>query len=413
MFFAIRGEHFDGNKFAEQALASGAGLAVADDESLPHLTGIVHVPDALTALQDLARHHRRKMHAKVIAITGSNGKTTSKELVASVLSTTHPTHASEGNLNNHLGVPLTLLKMKPEHRFAVIEMGANHRGEIAELCNIAEPEYGAVTNIGKAHLEGFGGLKGVIKAKKELFDYLSRHDGTAFVNSSLPHLEEMAASVKRKVTYGDVGDVRGMVLNDKPTLQVEIAWSEGALQVVTNLIGEYNLNNILLAATVGLHFQIPPEKIREGIESYVPSSNRSQVIRRGTNTIILDAYNANPSSMEAALTNLATFTDKHRVAILGDMLELGDYSTDEHERITNMAGEAADQVVLVGEEFMRVRSREESVRSRETTDRDEAVHFRSVQDTKRWVEQQKFDGAIILVKGSRKIGLEQLVDWLI
>lgn len=391
----MHGENFDGNRFIEHALGAGAIAAVSDDTSLTPTEKVLVVSNTLEALQQLGQFHRRQMPATVMAITGSNGKTTSKELVKAVLSTTYNVVASEGNLNNHIGVPLTLLRLKPEHRFAVIEMGANHRGEIAGLCSIAEPEYGAVTNVGKAHLEGFGGLEGVIAAKKELFDHLAAHDGVAFVNPELPHLAEMVARVKKRVTYGEHGAVSAIILEEKPTLRVEIAWTDGVMPVHSQLIGRYNANNILLAAAAGLHFGVAPEKVREGIESYVPSSNRSQILRRDSTTIILDAYNANPSSMEAALENLRRMDAQVKVAILGDMLELGDYSDAEHARIAALAAESGDQVVLVGPQFAKVGT---------------GLRFDNTQSCKEWFDRQRFLNAAILIKGSRKIGLEALVQ---
>jgi UDP-N-acetylmuramoyl-tripeptide--D-alanyl-D-alanine ligase len=407
VFFALRGDNFDGNKFAHQALASGAIAAVVDDPAVAMVEGLIRVHDSLESLQQLARHHRRQMKAQVIAITGSNGKTTSKELVSAVLGTAYKVVSTRGNLNNHIGVPLTLLRLKREDEFAVIEMGANHRGEIAQLCAVAEPDYGVVTNVGKAHLEGFGGLQGVIAAKSELYYYLAEHDGLVFINPELEHLEKMAENVSRRVTYGAQADVCGLILSEDPNLKLEIAWKDGVMEVDSQLVGRYNFNNILLAAAAGLHFGVPPEKVRAGIEAYVPSSNRSQVMRIGSNTIILDAYNANPSSMDAALNNLHTMAAGKKVAVLGEMLELGSHAEEEHRLVAAKAMEVADVVALVGEKFRE--SFGQHLQPPGVREGSQVLHFSDATSCREWFAQQQFADAVILIKGSRKVGLETIL----
>jgi UDP-N-acetylmuramoyl-tripeptide--D-alanyl-D-alanine ligase len=399
LFFALKGDQFNGNQFAGAAIEHGAMLAVADDPALEKHPEVFMVENALEALQQLATHHRQLCQAKVIGITGSNGKTTSKELVASVLSTKFNIVSTAGNLNNHIGVPLTLLRIKPETELAVVEMGANHVGEIEALCNIARPDYGLITNIGKAHLEGFGGIQGVVKAKTELYKFLKAHDGLVFLNHNDQLLQNHAKDI-RQYTYGTSteSDVRGTLLESKPFVGFE--WSQGvseAYKVLTKIIGSYNLDNLLAAVAIGSYFGIQPALVNEALESYLPSNNRSQLIARNNFSIIMDAYNANPVSMAAAISNLAALGCERPVVILGDMLELGDESATEHRAILDLlSGLGIKQVYLIGKEFAAV---------------SEPYGFQVFSDVLAFnnaLINHSWNGTHILVKGSRGIRLELL-----
>jgi UDP-N-acetylmuramoyl-tripeptide--D-alanyl-D-alanine ligase len=408
IFFALRGEKFDGNQFAHQALAQGASLVVVDDQRLDNQTNMLLVPDVLRCLQDLARHHRRQFHIPIIAIGGSNGKTTTKELVSAVLSSHYPCHFTRGNFNNHIGVPLTLLAMPTDTEVAVIEMGANHPGEIAELCRIAEPTHGLVTNIGKEHLEGFGSLEGVKKAEGELYRHLARHQGCAFVNGSEKYLKSMTRTNRRKVTYAQTEDlttrqdafVEVKLVQQIPFVEAAFLAENGTItHVQTQLFGRHNFHNIMSAIALGTYFKVPATKIKAALEAYTPANNRSQIVRQSEVTYLMDAYNANPSSMEAALDSFAAMQAPRKVAILGDMLELGADSAAEHARIVRRARRHRfDQLVLVGAEFGQV-----AARGRDT------LHFADVAAARTWLQSQPTAPALILLKGSRGIRLEQIV----
>ncbi|MBS1580807.1 MAG: UDP-N-acetylmuramoyl-tripeptide--D-alanyl-D-alanine ligase [Bacteroidetes bacterium] len=403
MFFALKGPSFDANAFAAQALDGGCACVVVDAPGVVRDERYLLVPDVLAALQDLARHHRRTFAQPVIAITGTNGKTTTKELVHAVLGADRPVLATAGNLNNHIGVPLTLLRLTPAHRIAVIEMGANKPGDIAELCAIAEPTHGLITNIGRAHLEGFGSYEGVIATKTELYADLRKRHGTAFVHADDPLLMDRSMGLRR-VTYAATApaDTNGGTADHGPFLGVRFTGAQGGgpHTAHTQLIGAYNLPNALAAICIGQHFGVPDATIVRALEGYRPGNSRSQFLDTGRNHVVLDAYNANPSSMKAALENFAGIrTDRPKLAILGDMLELGAESAAEHQRIVDLLGTLGLEAMLVGPEFQR-------------TSGDGPTRHASAQAALAALEQQRPEGRLLLVKGSRGIKLETVVPAL-
>lgn len=406
LFFALKGERFNGNAFAAEALEKGAAYAVIDDPAYRTGDRFVVVEDTLTALQDLAKYHRSQLQIPVIGVTGTNGKTTTKELIQTVLSQGFRAQATQGNLNNHIGVPLTLLSLAPETEIAVIEMGANHPGEIAFLCSIAQPTHGLITNVGKAHLEGFGGFEGVIRTKGELYDYLAGHGGTLFLQHDNERLRAMAAdrNIKHVIRYGfSAGnDVYGQLLAADPMLHVE--WWPGSGQtghrIATQLTGAYNVENILASICIGLHFGLSPEAINQGIASYIPTNNRSQLIRTERNTVIGDYYNANASSMAAALENLHVLKAERKAAILGDMFELGDETATEHAKVVVHARSLGlDRLIFVGAEFYAHRS-------------EGAEFYATMAEAQEALRQSPIDGALVLLKASRGMCFEQLVGYL-
>lgn len=406
LFFAIRGERFDGNTFAEKVIENGAAYVVIDNPDFKKGDQYILVEDTLKTLQDLAREHRRRFYIPVIAITGTNGKTTTKELLHAVLSGQYPAHSTKGNFNNHIGVPLTLLAMPEGTEVAVIEMGANHVGEIDFLCKIAEPTHGIITNVGKAHLEGFGSFEGVKQAKSELYKYLQRTKGMVFVNKDEPFLEELAAENFPKLFYVrsersnlDVEPYETILVSDQPFLKLSFRGYDGNMEEIqSQLFGEYNFNNIMTAISIGRYFKVPVAVMRKAIENYVPSNNRSQILERDSNTYLLDAYNANPTSMRHALNNFSKMNANQRVAIIGSMLELGDYSDSEHNEIAKYAKSLSfQQVVLVGKEF-------ESAATEV-----ELPHFENTEQLKTWLNLKAFENTHILLKGSRGIGLEKVL----
>ena len=351
IFFALKGEKFDGNDYAHMALEKGASVVVVDDKSrYKDGDNVCLVEDTLKALQEMASYHRQKMGIPVLSLTGSNGKTTSKELIRSVLSCKFNVCATQGNLNNHIGVPFTLLSIRPHHDFAVVEMGASHPGEIALLSSIARPDYAYVTNFGRAHLEGFGGVEGVIRTKSELYDYVRNNGGTAFVNADDDVQMEKSEGITR-FTFSSTGvpaDVKLRLVSSLPQVEGEI---EG-VPFSTHLSGEYNFINAAAAASIGVYFGIEKEKIAASLYSYVPANNRSQWIEKGIHSVMCDAYNANPTSMSLSVRNFANAVKVPAVAVLGDMFELGDYSASEHQAIANMTAELPfEKVYLVGENF--------------------------------------------------------------
>ena len=378
VFFALHGERFDGNKFALQALESGASLAVIDNPEvfaaysqspIAH-SRILLVEDTLLALQDLARAWRRELGLPIIAITGTNGKTTTKELLATVLSTKYNLHYTQGNLNNQIGVPLTLLQITRAHEMAIVEMGASHPGDIKELVDIAEPNYGLITNVGRAHLEGFGSFEGVQQTKKELYDYLREHQGFIFRNTDNPYLAQMAGDLKT------------------------VAYTTGTMPSGTNLVGEYNAENVSAAICVGEYFGISREQALEAIRQYVPTNNRSQAMQTANNQLIVDAYNANPTSMQAAINAF-----KGDTYILGAMRELGEYSHLEHQNVVNMLAERkAENVFLVGEEYMQTTS--------------PYPVFENVDGLHKYLQDNPLKDKNILLKGSRSTKMEKLLDIL-
>ncbi|WP_035562523.1 UDP-N-acetylmuramoyl-tripeptide--D-alanyl-D-alanine ligase [Hymenobacter sp. IS2118] len=406
LFFALNGPSFRGAEFAPQALANGARHAVVDDAALAATdpTRYTYAPDPLAALQALAQHHRQQFDIPVLAITGSNGKTTTKELLTAVLAQKFRVLATIGNLNNHIGVPLTLLRLRAgEHDFAVIEMGANHRGEIAAYCPWARPSHGLITNIGKAHLEGFGGAEGVALGKGELFDYLARTGGTAFVNTLDPKLPGLAAAVPTRLTYPGPADAYpATLLAADPALALRLA---DGTDVAVQLTGDYNFPNLAAAAAVGLHFGISPDRVAAALAQYNPQNNRSQLLRTAHNDLLLDAYNANPSSMAAALRSFAArpaAPGQSKLVILGDMFELGDESAAEHRQLGQLLTELnLPAVLLIGPEMAQAAS-----------ESSKAQHFLTKAAAAEWLKQHPLRGQQVLVKGSRGMALETLVELL-
>ncbi|MBF9251713.1 UDP-N-acetylmuramoyl-tripeptide--D-alanyl-D-alanine ligase [Pontibacter sp. 172403-2] len=399
LFFALNGPNFKGAKFAWTALEKGAKYAVVDDPSMAADNMLV-VEDTLQALQDLARHHRRQLSIPVIGITGSNGKTTTKELIHAVLSQKYNTLYTQGNLNNHIGVPLTLLRIRPEHEMAIIEMGANHIGEIALLSSIAQPTHGLITNIGKAHLEGFGSLEGVARGKSELYLYLAEHDGTVFVNTANEHLLRMSRRIENKITYPAPGDYyHSELLESSPYVVYQ---DEEGNEVHTQLVGSYNYENMAAAATVGKFFSVPLAKANAAIANYSPVNNRSQVLQKGSNTIILDAYNANPTSMAAAVRNFGSMHAPQKVVILGDMFELGAESEAEHRALGEVVAEQSfDKVLLCGKDMQYA-----------AAVNDAFLYFATKPELAKWLQEHPVQESYVLVKGSRGMGLETVVELL-
>ncbi|MBP7409736.1 MAG: UDP-N-acetylmuramoyl-tripeptide--D-alanyl-D-alanine ligase, partial [Flavobacteriales bacterium] len=398
MFFALKGPNFDANAFAAKALESGCAFAVVDDPTAVVDERYLLVPDVLRALQELGRYHRRRFHIPVVAITGTNGKTTTKELVHAVLSAYYPTLSTIGNLNNHIGVPLTLLRLTDQHRIAIIEMGANHIGDIADLVNIAEPTHALITNIGRAHLEGFGSYEGVVKAKTELYEFIRQRGGVVFVNADDPLLMEKSEGLQR-VTYGTTGEpylMGGLEPADGPCLDCHMVHMDDHWVVHSQLIGAYNLPNVLAAACIGFYFDVPDERIIEALDNYLPTNNRSQLVDTGRNRVIMDAYNANPSSMAAALANFASLrTDRSKLAILGGMKELGAVSTEEHAALIALVISSDLDAIYVGPEF--IEHRASGIRA-----------FADAQEALKYITENPITGRMILVKGSRGTKLETL-----
>lgn len=399
LYFALKGPNFNGNAFAQKALDSGAAYAIIDEAQYAVEGKTLLVDDVLTTLQQLALHHRRQLNIPFLAITGSNGKTTTKELIHAVLSTTFKTSTTEGNLNNHIGVPLTILKIKSDAEMAVIEMGANHQKEIASYCEIALPTHGLITNCGKAHLEGFGGVEGVRKGKGELFDFLRSHNGTAFLMNDYDYFHEMSRGIQTLFTYGTKnGDVAGDVLASDPFLQVRFTKGMQG-DVKTMLVGSYNLPNVLAAVAVGKFFGVEEEKIRSAIEGYTPSNSRSQLLQKGSNKIILDAYNANPSSMKAAIDNFARAEGDSKVLVLGAMAELGEESLEEHRNIiAEIDKHAWKNVLLVGGDFLKTTHHH--------------LSFSQPEEAGEWLKAQHLHNAFLLVKGSRSMQMEKVLNYL-
>lgn len=398
LFFALKGENFNGNQFAGQALMKGAAYAVVDEAVDDADERIINVDDVLSTLQQLAKHHRRQFNIPFLAITGSNGKTTTKELIHAVLSSQYKTYTTEGNLNNHIGVPLTILKIKNDAEMAVIEMGANHQKEIASYCTYALPDYGLINNCGKAHLEGFGGIEGVRKGKGELYDHIRNNGGSIFINTDYDYLREMSRGIENKISYGTADAVTtGHLLESEPFLKVMISSDENIGTIQTQLVGDYNLPNVLAAVAVGKYFKVPADKIKTAIENYAPSNSRSQLIEKGSNKIILDAYNANPTSMKAAIENFAKVHADKKILLIGGMAELGNDSIKEHQEIIELINKFHwEKVVLVGGDFAKVQH--------------PFVFFNTSAEAKQWYRQQHFENAHLLVKGSRSMQMEKVVE---
>jgi UDP-N-acetylmuramoyl-tripeptide--D-alanyl-D-alanine ligase len=404
LFFALKGPNFNGNQFANEALAKGAAYAIVDEEIESSNGRIIKVTDVLKGLQELALYHRRQFitsdtrQIPFIAITGSNGKTTSKELVHAVLSSAYKTYTTEGNLNNHIGIPLTLLKIKADAEIAIIEMGANHQKEIEAYCVYTMPTHGAITNCGKAHLEGFGGEEGIRKGKGELYDYLRLHKGTAFVMWDYSYLQDMSKGIPEVITYGtEHAGITGFVKNSSGLLEVSITAGADLPSIKTNLVGEYNLPNILLAVAIGKYFKVPDEKIKLALENYLPSNSRSQLIEKDSNKIILDAYNANPTSMKAAIENFANMDGADKVLMLGGMMELGSESLKEHQDLVNLITKHTwRKVVLVGGDFNKVNH--------------PYLYFEKSAQAMEWFKNQNYNQTAILIKGSRSTQMEKVLE---
>lgn len=395
IFFALKGPNFNANQFAEQALQQGAAYAVVDEAPPTANDKIIVVDDVLQTLQELAKFHRQQFTIPFIAITGSNGKTTTKELVHAVLSATFKTYTTQGNLNNHIGIPLTILQVKKDAEMAVIEMGANHQREIASYCTYTLPTHGIITNCGKAHLEGFGGEEGVRKGKGELYDFLRETGGSAFVMWDYDYLRQMSHDIREVVKYGTANaDVVGNVAQSEPFLEVTIANEDN---IRTQLVGSYNLPNVLVAVTAGKYFGVPGEKIRSAIEAYAPSNSRSQLVEKNGNKIILDAYNANPSSMKLAIENLAKLPAENKVLMLGGMMELGEGSLQEHTAIIDLISQYNwKDVVLVGGDFLKV---------------PHPFHqFNNSKEAGEWFRQQDLNNGYVLIKGSRSMQMEKVLE---
>ncbi|HEY9169379.1 MAG TPA: UDP-N-acetylmuramoyl-tripeptide--D-alanyl-D-alanine ligase [Lutibacter sp.] len=392
IFFALKGDNFNGNEFAEEALKSGANYVVIDEIEYKTNSKTILVENVLETLQKLANFHRKQLAIPIISLTGSNGKTTTKELINAVLSKKYACVATLGNLNNHIGVPLTLLSMTPKTEIGIVEMGANHIKEIEFLCKIAEPTYGLITNFGKAHLEGFGSIEGVIKGKSELYDFLRLTKGTVFINADDKLQEKQSAGIN--VIKFNKNDIKFLEANPFVTVQFK------NILIESKLIGKYNYNNIAIAVAVGNYFDISETDIKIAVENYTPTNNRSQIIQKGTNKIILDAYNANPTSMQAALENFAQLKDKNKIVFLGDMFELGKDSKAEHEKIANLvASYHFSKVFLIGKAFS-------------TTSAKNALVSESYESFKNSSSYSNINNATILIKGSRGMALERLLDLL-
>lgn len=402
IFFCLKGPNFDANTFADTALTKGAIHVVTDAENNRGKENMTYVPNALQALQELATMHRSNFTFPVIGLTGSNGKTTNKELIAAVLGTKYKTYFTKGNLNNHIGVPITLLEIPLDAEIAVVEMGANHRGEIRDLCNISNPDYGLITNIGKAHLEGFGGMEGVIKGKKEIFDHIEQNGGKVFVNGDDPIISELSKNMDR-ILYGKNSPeyfVKGEIVESTPF--ISFSYSRKGYtspEIKTRLVGGYNFYNLMAAVCIGLYFEVSDENIARSLESYVPTNNRSQLLKTSKNEIILDAYNANPSSMDAAVENLQAQKADLKYALLGEMRELGITGLEEHQMLIDKLKSFGLNAILVGGGF-------------KTCDKKDFRWFENSIDLMDYLRNNPIQNALILLKGSRAVAMERVIEVL-
>ena len=397
IFFALKGDNFNGNTYAEQALEKGASYAIVDEEEYAGHDKTILVNNVLKTLQELSQYHRNYCKAKVIGLTGSNGKTTTKELITAVLSRKYKTIATKGNLNNHIGVPLTLLSITPDTEMAIVEMGANHLKEIEFLCKLAMPDFGYITNFGKAHLEGFGSEEGVIKGKSELYDYLTSHDKSIFFNADDPIQKEKLSNVIKKFGYSQNKSefFKIKLVGADPFVKISV----DDIQITTQLVGSYNFTNCCAAILIGKYFNVELDEIKRGIENYIPQNNRSQIINKNGHHIILDAYNANPTSMKAALENFQQLKADHKIAFLGDMFELGKMAEKEHQEISNIATNMKfDHVFLIGENFFKTKS--------------DLRKFKSFDHLRETFNNKTLKNATILIKGSRGMALERILDLL-
>ena len=410
LFFALKGENFNANAFALSALEKGCAYAIVDEAEFAIDDRFILVDNVLKTLQQLAVHHRKQLGTKIIGITGTNGKTTTKELIASVLKEKYNVLYTLGNLNNHIGVPLTVLKIKPEHDIAVIEMGANHPGDIKELAEIAQPNYGIITNVGKAHLEGFGSFEGVKKTKAELYEYILHHGELIFINKANPELLEMAAQIGfnypvKTCSYSlEFNDTEAMMAGHvtycSPFLEMECQNKNAeSFEIKTKLIGSYNAENVLAAVTIGKYFDLDEIQIINGLENYTPQNNRSQLTLTATNHLVVDAYNANPTSLRAAILNFAHLNSENKCLIIGDMLELGEQSASEHQAIVNLIKDNHfENVMLVGELFSKTKN--------------SFLNFDTVFDLIVHLQKHKIENSYVLIKGSRGIKLEKVIEVL-
>ncbi len=402
MFFALKGDSFDGNKYAIEALNKGAKYSIIDDAKYFTHKNCILVTDVLKSLQNLANYHRKVLAIPIISITGTNGKTTSKEILTAVLSQKYKVKSTLGNLNNHIGVPLTLLSFTKELDFGIVEMGANHLNEIENLCKIAEPDYGIITNIGKAHIEGFGSFEGVIKTKNEMYDYIKKNNKIIFYNSDNELLTSLVLGYENNIKYNTncLGEYGGEIIDANPFLSLNFCNGNKKIEIKTNLVGTYNLENIVLACTIGCYFNVELTSIKNAIESYFPKNNRSQLVEKETNKVVVDAYNANATSMKNAIENILTIQHNKKVLILGDMLELGSLSFQEHKNIFELVkNNTFFKVFFVGAEFFKFKN--------------EVYNFfeTSTQLTN-FLKENKIEDSLILVKGSRGIKLEIVLDYL-
>ena len=399
LFVSLKGPNFNGNKFAETALENGANYAIVDQKEFAVNDNYILVNDCLNTLQKLANYHRKKSKAKIIGLTGSNGKTTSKELIFSVLKLQFKTIATTGNLNNHIGVPLTLLSIEPETEIAIIEMGANHLKEIELLCNITDPDYGYITNFGKAHLEGFINLEGVIKGKSELYTYLMKKSRLIFINNNDNKQLEITKEYTNKFTFGKTNSNVNYSVN---TINPQISISIEDVTIKSNFFGEYNVENLAAAICIGKYFNMSNTLIKEGVENCIPNSNRSQIIEKGSNKIILDAYNANPTSMQLALVNFNDISEKNKILFIGDMYELGENSHEMHQDIVSTIEEMNfDQTYLLGDLFNK------------TKFSSKIKAFANLEDLNNNINLEEISNSTILIKGSRGMQLEKILDFLI
>jgi len=400
LFFALKGDLFNGNKFAKDALRKGAKYAIVDDKEYAINSNYILVDDVLKTLQQLAKYHRIYLNIKIIALTGSNGKTTTKDLINSVLKKKYKTVATKGNLNNHIGVPLTLLTMHKDTEIGIVEMGANHLKEIEFLCNIANPDYGYITNFGKAHLEGFGTIEGVIKGKSELYNHLKQNNKLIYINAEDNLQLKQLNDYKNYYSFGSSPKENTTIefLEANPFVKVQF----NNLLINSKLVGKYNFSNISAAIAIGNYFNVSDIDIKAAIEVYTPKSNRSQIIKKGTNNIILDAYNANPTSMKAALDSFSNITDDNKIAILGDMFELGQDAAKEHQYITEYLLQLnINKTYLVGQNFHATIVNSTNIKQ-----------FKSFEDLKEVIEKSDFKNSSFLIKGSRSMALERILDSL-
>ena len=387
LFFALKGENFNGNLFAAKAISDGCSFAIIDEKKIATNDKFILVKNVLETLQNLARHHRKQLSIPIIGITGTNGKTTSKELIHAVLKSELNSYATKGNLNNHIGVPLSILEITKEHKIAIIEMGANHEKEIEFLCDIAKPTHGVITNIGSAHLEGFKNHQGVINAKNELFNFIKKNNGLLFVNDDDNLLLNLSEKIER-ITYGNNGFCKGFITKNTAYLSIKFSHTE----INSQLIGEYQFSNIMLAVCIGNKFNIKDLNIQKAIENYTPKNNRSEILKTKDNLLILDAYNANPSSMKAMITSFSKQDYTNKLCILGDMLELGEYTIKEHSAILDLIDTLNLEIILIGKEFSKISK--------------EAFKDRNAFEI--FLKSNPIKNKTILLKGSRGIGLEKL-----